>query len=229
MINYIVASHDSQIFDTWLKPSLDKFKTSSLALIPNEENDSIFKKYNRGLDLVGVREEDIYCFIHEDIKILDEYFEQKAELVFNKFEDIGVLGVIGTKCVSEKLGWWLCDPKYHVGQIQQGMPDGTDYRMVKKVGFFKNVVSVDGCCFFVSGKMFADGFRFDEKTYPSKYHFYDLDTCFTARQMSYKVAVADILVHHKSEGPMPDNWFQARNEFRTKWEGKGVKFPLSYE
>jgi hypothetical protein len=226
MIHFIVAHHDNDIFQKWLSPSLEKFKESTLVLVENQEDDSIFKKYNRGLDLVGVKEDDVYCFIHEDIKILDNYFVEKVEMIFSRFKDIGVLGVIGSKLVSDKLGWWLCDIKHHVGQIQQGLPNGTDFRMVKKVGFFKNVASVDGCCMFVSGKMIKDGFRFDEATYKGKYHFYDLDTCFTARQMGYDVAVADILVHHKSEGPMPENWFEARNEFEQKWKGKGINFPF---
>lgn len=226
MIHYIVAYHDEAVFKEWLGPSLDKFKESTLTLVENEENDSIFKKYNRGIEKIGVYEDDIYCFIHEDVKILDAYFQEKVEMVFSRYGDIGVLGVIGTTYISENIGWWLCDKKYHVGQIQQGLPNGTNYRMVKNVGFFKNVASVDGCCMFVSGKMIKDGFRFDEATYPGKYHFYDLDTCFTARKMGYSVSVADILVHHKSEGPMPKNWFDARNEFENKWKGMGVKFPF---
>ncbi len=44
--------------------------------------------------------------------------------------------------------------------------------------------------------------------------------------MGYNVAVADILVHHKSEGPMQENWFEARKEFETKWKGNGISFPF---
>jgi hypothetical protein len=82
---------------------------------------------------------------------------------------------------------------------------------------------------FISGKMIRDGFRFDEETYPEKYHFYDIDTCFTAHKMNYNVAVADILVHHKSEGPMPKNWFEAREEFKNKWLKNGVNFPVEIQ
>lgn len=227
MIHYIVAHHDATVFGEWVEPSLMKFKeTATLTVIKNQENDSIFKKYNRGLDLIGIMENDIYCFIHEDVKILDDYFQEKVEMVFGKFPEIGVLGVIGSMFISENIGWWLCDKKHHVGQIQQGLPNGTDFRMVKNVGFFKNVASVDGCCIFVSGKMIKDGFRFDEANYKGKYHFYDMDVCFTARQMGYTVAVADILVHHKSEGPMKEDWFEARKEFETKWKGNGISFPF---
>jgi hypothetical protein len=133
MIHYIVARNDDEIFKNWLLPSLNQFKNSSLIEIFNEENDSIFKKYNRGLDRISIKEDDIVCFIHEDIKILDGYFEQKVEMVFNKLTDTGVLGVIGSKYISPEIGWWLCDHKHHIGQIEQGFPDGRHFRMIKKV------------------------------------------------------------------------------------------------
>lgn len=224
MIHYIVALNDSDTYSKWLKPSLEKLQAKSVLEVGNDLGNSMFSKYNYALSNIKFEETDILAFIHEDVRILDENFEKKIEMVFEKRQNVGILGVIGTKCFTENGGWWLSEKEHHVGHIQQQLNNGTDYHMVKKIGYFEDVVSVDGCAFFMSGKM-ARSFEFDAATFPEKYHFYDVDACFSALQMGFGVAVADIYIHHKSEGPMPPSWLEARVAFLKKWKDLGVQFP----
>ena len=227
-LKIVVARNDDSVFNSYLKPSLDILKTNEhvkIAEIFNEPNDSIFKKYNRGIDLLDFSSDDVFCFIHEDVKIHDKYFFEKIKFVFESKENIGVLGLIGTKSFPTAGGWWLTDYSNHVGHLIQGLPDGSTFHMDRGTRFDDSMSSVDGFCFFVSGE-FLKQFRFDDISYPGAYHFYDVDTCFSALAAGYKVAVADILLEHKSEGPMPESWHKTKDIFLTKWAGKNIKFPV---
>lgn len=230
-IKIVVARNDDKVFSQYLSPSLQSLKADTnfdvqISEIFNIENDSIFKKYNRGMDDLGVDESDIYCFMHEDVKIHDKSFLNKLSMLFDYKKDIGVLGLIGTSSFPEMGGWWLCDHKFHKGHLIQGLPNGTTYHMDRGTGFNDELVSVDGFSFFCHGR-FLKTYRFDENRYPNAYHFYDVDTCFEALRRGFKVAVADILLEHKSEGPMPDSWHNTRNIFINKWKDFHWTFPVT--
>ena len=228
-LKIVIARHDDNSFNEYLKPCLQRFKDNDsvkIAEIFNESEDSIFKKYNRGIDLLEVEDDDVFCFIHEDVRILDKYFLEKIKLIFDSKKDIGVLGLIGTKLFPEQGGWWLTDHKYHFGHLMQGLPNAPTYHMSRGVGFADDLVSVDGFCFFLSSE-FVKNYRFDDLSYKQAYHFYDVDTCFSALESKFKVAVADILLEHKSEGPMPQSWHVTKEKFISKWGSKGLKFPVT--
>jgi hypothetical protein len=228
-IKYVVALGTQTIFDNNIGPFLDD--KEDVMILGNDIVKDIFKKYNYALNNLKFNDDDVIAFIHEDIKILDSDFEKKVEMVFNHRNDIGILGVYGTTSFPEAGGWWLCDRKLHArGHIYQGYPGVVEKPFYmsdgsKNVGFFDNLTAVDGCCFFMNGKM-AKRYRFDERTFDG-FHFYDCDTTFSAIQMGYKVAVADILVEHQSEGPLPDNWKKNRIKFLNKWKNIGIKFPVT--
>ena len=193
---------------------------------------SIFEKYNKGIESwiedieSPLKDDDIICFMHEDIKIHDKDFYEKVNYIFSNRKDVGVLGVIGTKKFPQESGWWLTDPKNHTGHIYQGRPDLSEpFHMVKKKEYSEEVVSIDGCIFFVRGFL-AKELRFDDTTFGG-YHFYDCDYCFSALEKGFKVAVADILVEHLSHGPLSEEWFHNRNIFIEKWKSRGISFPVT--
>jgi hypothetical protein len=221
-------------FDEYLKPSLDKIVGPDVMYYEIFNNqglaDSIFKKYNIGIEYYknnGANDNDIVGFMHGDVKIRDENFVKKVQLVFDKRKDVGVLGAIGTRSFHDSGGWWLCDHSYHFGRLIQGVP-GTDgketYEMNRGIGFADDMVAIDGFCFFTTFKI-ANEIRFDETL--QDYHFYDYDFCFSVLEKGYKVAVADILLEHSSEGPMPASWHVNKVKFINKWKQKGYKFPLT--
>lgn len=228
-LKIVIARNDDASFNSYLKPCLDSYRVHDfvkIAEIFNQKNDSIFKKYNRGIELLEVEEDDVFCFIHEDVKILDKFFIDKIRLIFDSKKDIGVLGLIGTTEFPEAGGWWQCDHSKHFGHLIQGLPNASSYHMNRGTGFRDNITSIDGFCFFTSYNFLKD-YRFDDLSYPDAYHFYDVDTCFSALQNKFKVAVADILMEHKSEGPMPKSWFDTKEKFLTKWRSKGIEFPTT--
>jgi GT2 family glycosyltransferase len=202
-----------------------KDRTEDTIFLDNSFGDSIFKKYNKGIHLI--EDCDAIVFMHDDAKILDPLFEKKVEIVFNHFPSVAIIGVVGTKVFNANGGWWTCDRRTEtVGHWMQGHPDGSVTHNVDKIGFSKDIVSVDGCCFIGRSELFKNGtLKFDAKY--DGYHFYDADICIQAKDKGYDVAVADILIQHESEGPLNESWFKNKQMFIDKWTEKGYSFPLT--
>lgn len=229
MIKFVVARHledDDPVIEKYLNSSIDR---ENDAIIEIWKGNSIFEKYNTGIkgwiddpDL-PLQDDDIICFMHEDILIRTPEFKERVEFVFEKRKEVGVLGVIGTKQFSSLGGWWLTDPSFLHGSIYQSLPSGS-YKMIKKEGYTEEAVSVDGCCFFVRGNV-AKEIKFDDTTYFG-YHFYDCDYCFSVLESGYNIAISDIAIEHKSPGPMDDSWLENRDKFLFKWVEKGLTFPV---
>lgn len=234
MIKFIVAKHDDKIFNSYIFPSMKKINSQLIQLTddPGKPQDSIFIKYNigiQGLTNVGYKEDDILVFVHEDVKILDQYFAEKLEMIFKDRSDIGLIGVAGTDEYTENGGWWQSPQDKLHGHIFQEKNNGKiDHMVWNNIGYFDNVVTVDGCLFAIRGKLFKDGLRFDHQTY-NNFDFYDVDICLSVLEMGYKVSVADILIQHKSMGmgSTKDSWKIDRDKCINKWKNKGKTFPIT--
>jgi hypothetical protein len=202
-----------------------KAQTENFIYLDNSLGDSIFEKYNKGISMS--EDVDVFVFMHDDVTVIDKNFEKKIEIVFERFQNVAIVGVIGTTVFNANGGWWTCNRRLEtIGHIIQGHPDGSENHMVEAVGFSEDVVSVDGCCFMGRADLFKKGIlKFDE-TYEG-YHFYDADICIQAKHLGYDVAVADILVKHESEGPMNETWVINKDKFVNKWIKKGYTFPLT--
>lgn len=228
MIHLIVARHNDEIYKTYLEASLEKFNGQDILVhcIKNDENcNSMFSKYNKGIEIAKPQDEDILVFVHEDVKILDENFFKKLELVFNKKSEVGLIGIVGTKELVPT-GWWSNDHKHHVGHWYQEYENGTQRHMIRKIGFDSDMVAVDGCVFAVRGKV-AKGVKFQEELYPNSFHFYDYSYCISVLEVGWKVAVADISILHKSEGALPPEWHKAKDIFYNNMISRGYTFPIT--
>jgi len=113
--------------------------------------------------------------------------------------------------------------------LQESLKNSSVHHLIKgPVGFFVDLVVVDGLCFAVSGDLLINGLRFDESTYGG-FDFYDIDMCFSVLEKGKKIACCDILIQHRSVGDINDkpDWTKSRDKFISKWEAKGVKFPVT--
>ena len=72
-----------------------------IEIINNGE--SLTKSYNRGLKQA---KNDIVVFCHDDIIIETKQWGKKLEKLFNKNVEYGIIGVAGTKTLSETGRWW---------------------------------------------------------------------------------------------------------------------------
>lgn len=226
MIKFVIARYDDDGFEEFLKPCIhDKF---DYAEVFNSEANSIFEKYNIGIDKLRPHDSDIICFCHADVKILDEDFSEKVEFYFSALPNVGVAGVIGTTKLHDSGGWWLCDHLFHRGHLIQWTTkkESDKYHMIRKKGNFIDLSVVDGLCFFVRGNV-ANRLKFDAETYPESYDFYDLDYCLSVKEVGLKIGVIDILVEHRSNGSgiYKESWEKNKKRFFDKWAKKGVTFP----
>jgi hypothetical protein len=201
------------------------------------EQNSINFKYSHGVRALkqsNIGDEDIVVFVHNDVSFLDSNFKQKVEMIFDE-KDVALLGFVGTKELKENGCWWDNPVNILRGHLIQGKRDknnGEGIHLVKgQIGFFDDVVAIDGLCMITLGKYLkSGGIEIDTATYQGN-HFYDLDLSMSFLTKGYKIGIADILVYHKSEGDsnQSEQWMAERDKFIKKWKAKGIQFPVTYE
>jgi hypothetical protein len=230
MIKFVVARYENDGYDSFLNQC---GKEQNTVHIFNEEADSIFQKYNIGIQKhidAGLDDNDILVFCHADVKILDESFEEKLEYAFQNIPKLGVAGVIGSTILTETAGWWLSEQTYHKGHVVQWIDneENNKYHMIREVTNNIDMTVVDGLILFVRGSL-AKSIKFDEQTYPGSYNFYDYDYCLHALEVGYRIGVLDILTEHKSNGSgiYKEDWIKNKDTFLNKWKSKGYTFPLA--
>jgi hypothetical protein len=230
------GNKDEHRFKTLAEPSMNKIGGQLLQVFDKDpkQSESIFKKYQAGLKAAidaDLKNEDIVVLMHSDVSIVDNLFREKVELIFNEKTDVGLLGVIGTTELTDRGGWWMQTPDKMFGHILQGKEgqDNQGFHLQKgAIGYFDEIIGIDGCIMITTGKFIKEGLRFDDQTYTGN-DFYDLDLCLNVSQMGYKIAVADILIYHAStgRGVFTDDWKNAKDIFLKKWTDKGFNFPLT--
>jgi GT2 family glycosyltransferase len=235
-IKCIIPRLDNQKFKIFAEPSIKKIGTQALQVFDKEINkpENIFKKYNAGIEAAiktGLEDSDIVIFMHEDVGIIDNLFREKIELLFQEKNDVAIVGIAGAVEITERGGWWMNMPDKMRGHLIQGKTgggQGEGFHLQKgPIGYFDDVVAVDGCIMITQGRFIKEGLYFDDKTY-DKNDFYDIDFCFRAQEMGYKVAVADILIYHNSSGMgvFNEDWKNAKDKFFAKWSAKGMTLPF---
>lgn len=235
MIKFIIArgDNDKEVYDKYIGESLQKLNTESYEVFnDNGENLSIFQKYNIGIERaksIGIKDDDIICFAHSDVSILDPNFSQKVEIVFKNKSDIGLCGVIGTREYSDNGGWWMTIPKMLSGHIIQEINGQSNHLVKGSIGYFDDMVVVDGLILMIRGKLLNDGLMWDESF--DGYHLYDVDICLQVLSKGWKIAVADILVRHKSPGMgfLTKEWHDSKDKIINKYKKMGCEFPITTE
>ena len=228
-IKFVVARYENDNFNGFLSESIKNYDHE---FVWNDEAGSIFEKYNIGVSRLiqnGLNDDDIVCFCHADVKILDPDFDEKIKYAFEKIEMLGVAGVIGATELHETAGWWLSDQSLHRGHLMQWVDDNESnkYHMIRKQGNFTDCCVVDGCILFTLGHI-AKNLRWDSRTFQTSYDFYDYDFCLSVLSHGYKVAVLDILIEHRSAGTgvLKDSWTNNKEIFLNKWKTAGLQFPI---
>lgn len=228
MIKFVIARHNEDDYKNYLEPSISMMNVITYDVSDKEnESLSLTQKYNSGIEVAlkdGIDDEDIIVFSHEDVKILDQFFCEKLNMVFLNKPDVGLVGVIGTKEFLQNGMWWANTPDKLNGHIVQEN-NNKEFHLVKgKIGYFDDIVAIDGLIFAIRGKLINEGLLFDENF---KFHHYDIDMCFQVLKRNYKIAIADILVKHKSAGlgSLTDEYKESKTNLINKWSEHG--FPIT--
>lgn len=227
-IHYVVSAFNQRIFNKCIKPCLTHKK--SVEIVHNTPlQNSMTKKYNTGVRRIkDLKDNDIIVFIHEDAIIKSKTFEQDLKDAFIADEKVGVVGVFGSS-EYEGTGWWLSNPYTHCGKIIQGRSSMTNpiFSIMERnsAKLKSDMVVVDGCMMAVKGKL-AKIQEWDE-TVPG-YHFYDNKYCLDVlMNTDYKVAVADALIAHLSEGGLSKSWHDSAAHMKEYINKLGYSLPLT--
>jgi hypothetical protein len=233
----IIPRINDEKFKTLAEPSLKKIGGQVLQVLDKTAGvtENIFKKYLGGIEALmnsGIQDDDIIIFMHEDVVILDNLFKEKLEFLFAEKPEVAIVGIAGAIEITERGGFWMNTPdkmRGHLIQGKEGGCQGDGFHLVKgAIGYFDDLVCVDGCIMITQGKFIKEGLSFDDKTYTGN-DFYDYDICLRALELGYSVACADILIFHASPGlgVFNESWKKSKDKFIKKWQDKGYTLPFT--
>lgn len=180
--------------------------------------ESLTKAYNRGYEQAS---NDIVVFCHDDITIETKQWGNKLIKLFEKNPEFGIIGVAGSKYLSETGRWWD-DRKSMYGRVKH-THNGKSWLSEYSADLdnrLEEVVNVDGLFFAVKKGMLAsrdkEGNPFDETV--EGFHFYDVDFSFYNFVIgACKVGVTTkIRINHLSIGETNQEWEDNREKFVEK-------------
>jgi len=176
-----------------------------LIIIDNSENKlSIFEAYN-----IGIKRSkgNLLCFLHDDILIHTKGWGDIVNQIFIENDNIGLLGVAGTKYKSKMpSGWWNCPNKYkNINIIQHLNNKKEKWYYGFEDSNLSTVVAIDGVFMVLRRK---NELNFNKKI--KGYHNYDLNISLENYIKGYKTVVTNqILLEHFSNGTINESWYNS--------------------
>jgi hypothetical protein len=178
------------------------------------KGESLTKFYNKALKET---KNDIVVFVHDDVMVETKQLVNKIERIFDKNPEYGIVGVAGTKYLSETGRWWD-NPKTMYGRVahtHEGKTWLSEYSADQDKRIEEMVV-VDGVFFAVHKNRIKK--QFDESV--EGFHFYDIDFCFQNHLEGVKIGVTtEIRVNHMSIGMTNEQWDINRQQFADNYKG----------
>lgn len=186
-----------------------------IEIIPfeNPNGKSLTEIYNEGLKMSS---NDKVLFCHDDLKFDTKNWGKKILSHFKRNNDLGILGVAGTRYLSESGRWWEDFGKMHGAVYHEHEGKRWLSRYSKDKGTkLDNVMLVDGLFFVVDKNNIKE--VFDESV--NGFHFYEVDFCLRNYLKSVRVSVCtDIKLTHLSIGQTNEQWEENRKIFAEKYK-----------
>lgn len=222
MISIIVSTHKPDFLNSLVKSISDTIGVEyEIITIENHAQVSICNAYNQGFSKAKY---DYLCFVHEDVIFKSTGWGSEAVSVLKKNEDIGLIGVAGSKFkTSLPLGWHVSILKeMRRGCIFQGQNsfesvfDDFSPGQIKQQ--IEDVVCLDGVILFTKKSIFKECY-FDEVLLKG-FHGYDIDFSLQVFFSGKRVVVdRDIKIFHFSLGQFGKDKAKAEWRISGKWFG----------
>jgi len=206
-----------------LKKTAGHPKVEVIEYVNNGE--SLTKFYNQGLkDATN----DIVVFCHDDIEIKTKNWAVKLNKHFSKNPEYGIIGIAGTKSLSDTGRWWD-DRTAMYGRVEH-THEGKSWLSIysaDQANRVEETILVDGLFFGVSKNRIKENFSKSVEGF----HFYDVDFCFRNYLEGVKVGViTNVRVNHMSIGETNQEWEQNRILFSEAFADKlPVKIEETFE
>lgn len=217
MISIIICSRQKHLSQSCADNMRDTVGCEyELICIDNSEKRlSIFEAYNLGLKKAVY---DLVCFQHDDAIYLTENWGNVIIEIFNSNQNIGVLGVAGSRSKSTLPSvWWHCPPEHKIINIVQLFPNNLSEHWFQGFSANSNLVEVTVCdgVFFVMKK--STDISFDETF--TGFHNYDIDISLQFKQKGYRNYVtSDLLLKHYSLGSINEDWINSTMHLFLKYK-----------
>jgi len=209
------SQHDLKSHEEHIKKTSGLHNKIEFLGYKNNGEFSLTEIYNKGLSKAS---NDIVVFLHHDLTIETKQWGKKLLKTFEKNPQYGILGVAGTKYMSENGQWWSKTKKMYgrVAHTHEGKTWLSTYSDDLGQSIEETVV-VDGLFFAVDKTKIKSDFNKDVKGF----HFYDVTFCFENYIKGVKIGViTSIRINHKSIGITNEQWETNRIQFSETFKDK---------
>ena len=208
---------------------MDLRKTANVSVAVEFENSGgLSTTYNRFLyDYEHKLTEKSYVvFVHDDIWINDVLFFEKIESASKRFDVIGAVGGKAWNAYGDgniPMIWTHAAGRHGMsGFMMHKIRE--ERQAAEESSIFASgygnaparTLTLDGCILCFTKKAVDSGLRFDETF---KFHFYDMDVCFSAFIKKLSVGTAPMLLTHESVGmsASSNEFMDSQKKFLSKW------------
>lgn len=174
--------------------------------------------YNKAID--NSTDLNFIVFTHDDIWINDHMFFHKV--ISSKFDVVGAVGGLfwgvpsGFPIDAKPLIWTMATcGKGASGFMNHDLKNG--YFLPSSYGVApQQTMTLDGSIIIFTRKAIESGLRWDECF---RFHWYDMDICFSAHRLGLKVGTANLLLTHESVGGsvVQSEFLESQRKFIKKW------------
>ena len=208
-----------------------------------ENKEGLSTVYNRALeDKVA----DFNVFVHDDVWLNDYLLMEKISDASAYFDVIGVAGGKGWSpegydTAKHPVNWLMATRNagssgfvtHALSTKLNTKPHTMNYRNATLAASAygetpSRTLTLDGCFLCLTRKAVEAGLRFDEQF---KFHFYDMDLCFSAYLKNLRCGTAPVLLTHESIGlsVRQPEFMEAQKAFMAKWFGSATASASSAE
>ena len=200
------------------KNLLSYLKEAGINILVVEKKQSIFEAFSAALKYIG--NQDIVILCHDDIEIWSDKKILKKWLNLYCFkDDIGFVGIAGTKKMPKSGIWWegLRNPTNNLaGMAYHPLPGNNELTPLTYFGEpFSYVEAMDGVFLATTGAKLKEAGTEKPSWMPEEcnWDFYDISLTYNLTKKGFHNIVLPIQIFHESPGIPRDSWNAAREAF----------------